>query len=116
MTDVLVAQEQLVTTGELCDDIEAYRAAGALIDDNNQPVEENVPINENVSEIFSNWGFNGVCYRKAGGNTMDRGASILAPREVWRTMSQLDYWLAFFPICFVQDVMLKEMNERLALG
>ena len=55
-------------TGELAEDINAMRAAGATVDDDNEPAEENIPApanNSNEESPFEDeWGYKGVCFQK----------------------------------------------------
>ena len=39
------------------------------VDDDNAPVPENIPTNEEpaVNNVFNNWGDDGICQRKAAG-------------------------------------------------
>ena len=101
-------------TGELAEDINAMRAAGANIDDDNEPAEENIPQSTvDVESPFENeWGFKGVCYgRKDSHSNCNTSCSM--PRETWQTMSVSDWFLLFFPMSYVTDTMLPAMNSAL---
>ena len=105
-------------TGELAEDINAMRAAGATVDDDNEPAEENIPApaaNNEDSPFEDEWGFKGVCFRKKDGH-LNRNASISMHRNVWESMKPLDWFLLFFPINYVRDTMLPAMNENLDKG
>ena len=94
-------------TGELAEDINAMRAAGATVDDDNEPAEENIPApaaNNEDSPFEDEWGFKGVCFRKKDGH-LNRNASISMHRNVWESMKPLDWFLLFFPINYVRDTL-----------
>ena len=104
-------------TGELAKDINAMRAAGANIDDDNEPAEENIPKpTVDVESPFENeWGFKGVCYRRKDSHS-NQSASISMPRETWQTMSVSDWFLLFFPMSYVTETMLPAMKNTLEKG
>ena len=105
-------------TGELAEDINAMRAAGANVDDDNEPAEENIPepAAKNEDSPFEDaWGFKDVCFRKKDGH-LNRNASISMHRNVWDSMKPLDWFLLFFPINYVRNTILPAMNETLDKG
>ena len=105
-------------SGSLKEDISAMRAAGANIDDDNEPAVENIPDNGShvaSHNIFKQWGFSGICYWKRSGN-IKRTASIPKSRELWRGLHQVNWFFQFFPITYVIDVMLPVMNDLLDAG
>ncbi len=76
-------------SGLLAEDILNMRLAGVTIDDNNEPTPENIPdlaTESNATDVFGEWGFKGVCYRKGDGH-INRGANIPKVQELWRGMS-----------------------------
>jgi hypothetical protein len=110
-------------TNDHNEDIQAFTALGAIVDDDNLPAPENVPPPNEPrrpgasNAVFSEdgWGFQGTCPRKSN-NHANRGASINQPREIWASMNKLDYWLLFFPHVFCKTIMLPEMNNKLDTG
>ena len=83
-------------TGELAEDINAMRAAGANIDDDNEPAEENIPRpSVDVESPFEDeWGFKGVCYRRKDGHS-NRNASCSMHRATWEICGASDWFVAF---------------------
>ena len=95
-------------TNDLADNLNNMRAAGAIIDDNNIPVEENIPdptvtIHNNDNVFEAEWGFKGICYRKRDGN-IDYSASIPVQNALWEQYDCVD-WFFFFSnwLCKVTD-------------
>ncbi len=104
--------------GSLAEDILNMRLAGATIDGNNKPAPENVPdlaAESNATDVFGEWDFKGVCYRKGDGH-INRGANIPKARELWRGMSQSEWFLQMFPIKYVIKVMIPKINKLLEAG
>jgi hypothetical protein len=92
----------------------ALHAQGIEVDDDDEPAPENVPAsNDGQVEIFSSsWGFEGIDFRRqmqvpnfnASMNGMTRdGATLLNP---------LQFFLIFFPINHIKDVIIKAMNQK----
>jgi hypothetical protein len=110
-------------TNDHNEDIQAFTALGAIVDDDNLPAPENVPPPNEArqpgasNDVFAEdgWGFQGTCPRKSN-NHANRGPSITQPREIWASMSKLDYWLLFFPHMYCKTIMLREMNKKLDPG
>ena len=77
------------------EDINAIHATGAIIVNDNEPAEENIPEksldNQNKEKIVfeESWGFKGICYRKKD-MYMNRGASIRILSELWSGLSAVD--------------------------
>ena len=104
-------------TGELAEDINAMRAAGANIDDDNEPAEENIPRpSVDVESPFEDeWGFKGVCYCRKDGHS-NRNASCSMRRETWEICGASDWFMAFFPINYIAETMIPAMNDALDKG
>ena len=85
------------------EDINAIHAVGAIIDNDNEPTEENYleksPDNQNKEKtVFEeSWGFKGICYRKKDMH-MNRGASIRILSELWSGLSAVDWFMLFFQL------------------
>ena len=85
------------------EDINDIHAAGAIIDDDNEPAEENVPEKspdnqDKEKTVFEeSWGFKGICYRKKDMH-MNRGASIRILSELWSGLSAVDWFMLFFQL------------------
>jgi hypothetical protein len=111
-------------TNDHNEDIQAFTALAAIVNDVNLPAPGNIhPLNEPPlrpgasNDVFpaDGWGFQGTCPRKSN-NHANRGPSISKPGEIWLSMTKLDYWLLFFPDVDCQTIMLPEMNKKLDLG
>ena len=83
-----------------------------MIDDDNQPAPENVPLpNENTDGIFSAWEHSGSCYRSMeGGRKLP--ARLNFPSSATPTLFVV--WEMFFFTSFVKEVIIVETNKRLA--
>jgi len=87
--------------------------AGITIDDDEQPVPENIltPNNPAGNITMEEWGHSGICNWQQAGDTKSR-ASTTFTSSLTPSLSQL--FELFFPMKFVQDVMLVKMNETVA--
>jgi hypothetical protein len=119
-----VAPNMPPRTNNHSENIQAFTAFGAIVDDDNLPAPENIPPpNEPLvrsgasNEVFpaDGWGFQGTCPRKSN-NHANRGPSITKPREIWSSMTKLDYWLLFFPDVYCRSIMLPEMSKKFDPG
>ena len=86
------------------------RGAGVEVDDDNLPTPENIPTPyEEVQSVTGDWGFNGQCYCRAAGHqnltfqleNCDRGSSL----------TLLQYFEQLFPIMFLKDVIIANINK-----
>jgi Transposase IS4 len=82
---------------------------GITVDDDNLPLEGNINTGE-PNTVFNEWGFNGICPRRAQmGNTKSRAKMV-------RNICSSDMELLFeelFPIKFIKEVILIESNKQL---
>jgi len=106
------------TEGFLAEEIAAMRAAGIAVDDDNDPAPENIPTTTKPGELqvdYNEWGFNGVCYCRSKGcsRAMPSINTDFATREQQRTMNRGAWFLLAFPIDWLVEVMLKNINENL---
>jgi len=101
-------------TGELAKDSNVIRAAGANIDDDNEPAEENIsqPTVDVESPFENEWGFKGLCYRRKDGHST-RNASCSMHREPWYIMSPGDWLLLFFPMSYIIETVIPIINSAL---
>ena len=101
------------------EEIQAFKSAGVEIDDDNEPAPENVPVPTaptlTEDTVMKEWGFSGFCYRRRDGNRQSP-ATINRSRDAWSTMRRIDYFLLFFPVDYVKDKMLAEMNKKIRKG
>ena len=96
-------------------EIETMRAAGVRIDDDDEPAPENVPNTEKTSEgaTYEAWGYTGICYRRRIGceNTKAKINAKRATAEEQRCMNRGSWFLLFFPIAYVWEVVQYVNNE-----
>ena len=83
------------------------------IDDDNSPAPKNIPreaTSLNIfDDIFSNWGHDGVCERKRNSHFNNK-PSIAFPGGIKPTPLQV--FELMFPKTYVQNVILKQLNEK----
>jgi hypothetical protein len=98
-------------------EIETLRAAGIVIDDDNEPAPENLPNTEETSEgaTYEAWGHTGICYRRRVGCGYNKAKinSDHASAEEQRHMNRGSWFLLFFPIAYLWDV-VQYVNHRLS--
>ena len=82
------------------------------IDDNNEPVPENVPGDPVPSVLPTVWGHYGFCYRKSN-NLADTQARLVNNVNTTRDDINLQLFEQLFPHKYVKDVILTEMNKVL---
>ena len=78
-------------------------AAGVVVDDDNQPAPENVPIEGdemNAGVQYKDWGYTGICYRRQlGSNKFEpRLNTNCATREKQQHMNRGAWFLMLFPM------------------
>ena len=82
------------------------------IDDNNEPVPENVPGDPLPSILSTAWGHYGFCYRKSN-NLADTQARLVNNVDTTRDDVNLQLFDRLFPHKYVEDVILTEVNKVL---
>lgn len=96
------------------ENVNAMRAAGFDVDDDNDPAPENVPDTATAptNNIYGAWNPNlGNCYRKQAGGHETR-AKLLGVNEIWmQGVSFFTMFLMFFPKTFLKSVILVETNK-----
>ena len=107
----------------MAEDINLLRTSGVIVDDDNQPVEENIPTAGTERGIASDgadeplrWGHNGIDPRRQQGHGASKPKfknmnSYLIPGMPW-----LAIWLILSPVGFYKTVVIPKMNEHLRLG
>jgi len=96
-----------------------FEAQGVLVDDDNQPVEENIPdpIVPPPDSIMKEWGNVNICARAAGpAGTKKEKAKMKGSKFDGRTaaeLSLLSYFEAFIPKEFIEETIIPATNERL---
>ena len=96
------------------DDLHNLLANGIMVDDDNMPLEENIPCNNSTinNDIFkATWGHDGICYRRQGGGQNVRALLIDFPKNFIPTPVQLFEHL--FPKKYLQEVLIKQTNKVL---
>jgi len=82
------------------------------IDDDNEPAPENLPGPSQVSDVaYQNWGHSGICNRRQAGATNIKAKINIFSRDV--IPSYLQLFEVLFPVRFVKEVMIPEMNKKL---
>ena len=82
------------------------------IDDDNEPVPENVPGDPVPSVLSTVWGHYGFCYRKSN-NLADTKARLVNNVDTTRDDVNLQLFERLFPRKYVEDVILTETNKVL---
>lgn len=95
------------------DDVELLRFNNINVDDDNAPLPENIvprgaPIDNN---IFTDWGFSGVCYRKEHHQKTNAKLVNLSYAPELKLL-----WLfeQLFPVSFIKETIIVRINETLA--
>ncbi len=85
-----------------------------MIDDDNEPAPENVPevnnSNDEECAYAEEWGHGGVCFAKANGSSHHLPRLKNHSRDLKLTRLQL--FEVFFPVKFVKEVLLPELNKK----
>lgn len=93
---------------------ELFRAHGIDVDDDNDPLPENVPLDVvDNDNIFGNWGFSGICYRKQ--LHVNRKANANLPNFAVAPELKL-LWLfeQLFPVEYVKGTIIVRVNSQLS--
>ena len=100
------------------EDIALAWAQGIDVDDDNEPVPENIPpagsdIDNNNNIHGQTWGWNGTCNRKSNHHSHE-GAKIegMSKADLKKT-TKLDMFLLFFPLNYLEDVVVVETSKYL---
>jgi len=94
---------------------------GVTVDDDNEPVEENIPdpIVPPPNSIMKEWGNVDICARAASpAGTKKEPARMKSDKFNGKTaaeLSLLDYFEAFIPKSFFEEAIIPATNERLSL-
>ena len=84
------------------------------VDDDNQLAPENIPTMTNTPSIISTeWGHEGVCFRKKS-NHSNSPAVLIHPVDTTRDDINLQLFEHLFPNNFLQEVMIPTMNWKLS--
>ena len=84
------------------------------IDDDNEPLQDNIPDANDQGVVYSDWGHGGVCWRKQDNNinsnarlpNWNSNGGIITP-----TIQQL--FELFFPMEWLKSILLEETNKQL---
>jgi len=105
----------------LTDDIiQSIINQGVLVDDDNQPLPENRPsadAAETPSIMSDTWGHSGICPRKAPpiSGQKERAKMLKSKFDSPFDRTLLEFFEAFFPVEFVEDVILPATNDNLKM-
>ena len=84
------------------------------VDDDNQPAPENIPtMTDTPSIISTEWGHEGVCFRKEA-NCPNSPAVLICPVDTTRDNINHQLFERLFPKDFLQEVMIPTMNWKLS--
>ena len=95
------------------ENIQEIVSSGIPVDDDNNPLEENVPkAGEPHQDVFaSTWGHDGICYRRQSGAHNLKAKLMNFPNNILPTPVQL--FEHFFPKPYLVDVLLAQTNSQL---
>ena len=88
-----------------------------MVNNDNEPVKENIPDENNREDevMEKDWSFKSVYYRKRDGN-IKQLVGISMRRDAINGMKRINWFLLFFPMDFVKDVILPATNNQLQEG
>jgi hypothetical protein len=92
------------------------RSTGFDVDDDNNPAPENVPVaGGEVSNDQQAWGWSGVCNRKAYPLNENHPPCLVGMSEAAaKSQTFLSMFLLLFPLNYLHEVLLGELNKNLA--
>ena len=96
------------------EDIINLRNQGFEVDDDNDPVAENIPdtsVDVGDKPVYKDWGCNGIDPRKVDGCDTNRQAKIKKSGSQQLTFT--GWFLLFFPSDYVTDIILPNTNKSL---
>ena len=99
-------------TGTTVEDISHFRAQGFEVDNDNDPVPENVPAvatQSTTSCIYLDWGSNTLDPRRS--NNLSNYKAVLRGFDMATKNSLLAHFLHFLPVDFIKQILLKHMNQ-----
>jgi hypothetical protein len=96
--------------------VEALRAAGVEVDDDNEPNPENIPVpGQALQSIFSDTlGHGGVDFRRVEGGRNERASLRNATAEISTNLTPLQLFQFFFPINHIKEVILPIINASVS--
>jgi hypothetical protein len=100
------------------EDIALARSQGLDVDDDNEPAPENIPAEGVTIDSTANihgqeWGWNGTCHRKSAHHTDVSPQIKDYTKNHLRTLSKLEMFLLFFPVDYLENVIVKETSNIL---
>lgn len=105
--------EEVTRNSATVEDVGLIRNEGFGVDDDNDPAPENVPTEGETVTDNQTWGWSGICHRKST-NIANTPARLngMSGIEV-KSMSYLSMFLCFFPLNYLHEVLLKQLNVSL---
>ncbi len=95
------------------EDVNLIRNAGFDVDDDNEPAPENIPVEGETVDLQQTWGWSGICNRKATG-VANHPPRLNGKSDVEsKSMTFLSLFLWFFPLNYLHNVLLKQLNLHL---
>ena len=98
------------------DAIHEVRGQGLMVDDDNEPAQENIPDPAGIrtrDENNQTWGWDGVCKRISSGAVNNRPRLLHLSGDALSNASYVQMFLQLFPQKYLNDVLLQETNKIL---
>ncbi|KAG7359200.1 transposase IS4 [Nitzschia inconspicua] len=96
-------------------DIELLRNQGYDVDDDNEPAPENIPLDGEILNDEQTWGWNGIYQRKTCVDSQSTKPKLISLTDCEsKSMTILSLFLYFFPLEYLNEVLLGELNKNLA--
>jgi len=107
--------EEIFRMGNRAEDIAMVRAAGFVVDDDNDPLPENIPplTIEDQAQQQHDWGWSGLDERKNMGAQNVRPSIVGLSSNSMACMSYVGMFFMFFPRAFIENVMIGGINKRI---
>jgi len=107
--------EDIFRMGNRAEDIAMVRAAGFVVDDDNDPLPENVPPPRDQPQRgrHQSWGWSGLDERKNIGAQNVRPSIVGLSANSMACMSYVGMFFMFFPRAFIENIIIKGMNKRI---
>jgi hypothetical protein len=104
--------------GNRAEDIAEIRGLGFLVDDDNEPAPENIPLpqqnnNNAATDDGRTWGWAGIDHRKQANGISSRARINSLSRLALEGATMMTIFLQFFPEKFMEEVIMVETNKRI---
>ena len=113
-TPVQDIESNIFHAGNCAEDIAMVRNQGLMVDDDNEPAPENIPVPGTVEvDNGGTWGWDGTCKRKITGAVNHRPSINSLTGLLLETVSYVTMFLLFFPRKFIEETIIKQTNLQL---